>query len=429
MQTALQFFGTAVDRLIPVLEETNRKCGAEINAMFSIFLKAAQEEELVYFAGNGGSDADAQDWASELLGRYRIPGRAIAAVSLTGCSPVTSANANDYGYAEVFARQGEAHFKPGRVFVAITTSGTSQNILEAIEVARKNRTSVIVLTGAKGTGLKDHPGVTVCIAVPSEETARIQETHRVLMHAICETLDVTLKEEKMQGELVTFDLEGTCVDLEGLHFLAFERALEKFDIHMSTDEISDLPGTVGAGDQRVAEILAEFYPGQFSVSDYLAEKNRHFDILIAEEPMAAREGVMDVIREAKARGCQVAIASLTPRERGEVIVTRSGLGRLVPSKHVLFLEDVPDGRKKPAPDVFLQTAKRAGVSPDKQLVFEDSPTGVEAARAAGSVVYALPPPIFQGRPEHLERLRAAGAAGIFMSWREVNLHTLLERIL
>jgi D-sedoheptulose 7-phosphate isomerase len=143
-------------------------------------------------AGNGGSAADAQHIAAELTGRFQRERRPLPALALHGNTSALTAIGNDYGYEEVFARELSAHARAGDVFLAISTSGTSRNMLRAIEAARRSKVKVIGLTGE--TGGKMRAGCDLCLCVPSKSTARVQEMHIVIGHAICELLEEDLGE-------------------------------------------------------------------------------------------------------------------------------------------------------------------------------------------------------------------------------------------
>ncbi len=141
----------------------------------------------VLLCGNGGSAADAQHIAAELVGRFVVERRPLAAIALTTDTSALTAIANDYGYEHVFSRQVEALGNEGDILIAITTSGTSKNVVAAVEVARKRGMKVIALTGAKGAAF-----VASCdagVAVPSSITARVQECHIVIGHLLCEVID------------------------------------------------------------------------------------------------------------------------------------------------------------------------------------------------------------------------------------------------
>lgn len=141
-------------------------------------------------AGNGGSAADAQHIAAELTGRFLLERRPFPAIALHANTSALTAIGNDYGYGHVFARELSAHARPGDVLLAISTSGNSRNILRAIEAARENGVSVIGLMGESGGEMR--AACDLCLCIPSKSTARIQEMHITIGHAICELLEERL---------------------------------------------------------------------------------------------------------------------------------------------------------------------------------------------------------------------------------------------
>lgn len=140
--------------------------------------------------GNGGSAADAQHIAAELTGRFLLERQPLRAIVLHGNPSALTAIGNDYGYELVFARELAAHARPGDVLLVISTSGNSRNILRAIETARDCRVNVIGLTGESGGQMR--AACDLCLCVPSKSTARIQEMHITIGHAICELLEERL---------------------------------------------------------------------------------------------------------------------------------------------------------------------------------------------------------------------------------------------
>jgi D-sedoheptulose 7-phosphate isomerase len=133
--------------------------------------------------GNGGSAADAQHLAAELVGRYRADRSAIAAIALTTDSSALTAISNDFGFENIFSRQLEGIGKPGDVVLAISTSGNSPNVLRAAVLARKLGMATIGLSGRSGGELRD--SVDLCLCVPSDSTPRIQEAHSLVIHILC----------------------------------------------------------------------------------------------------------------------------------------------------------------------------------------------------------------------------------------------------
>jgi D-sedoheptulose 7-phosphate isomerase len=151
---------------------------------------AVHDGRMVLVFGNGGSATDAQHLATELVVKYARARRAVAALALTADGAVMTAAANDLGVKAIFARQVEAFGKPGGVAVAITTSGRSPNVIEALKTANACGMVTIALTGRDGgdagTLAKVH------VNVPSDVTARIQEVHRTWIHAVCEWVEEDL---------------------------------------------------------------------------------------------------------------------------------------------------------------------------------------------------------------------------------------------
>jgi D-sedoheptulose 7-phosphate isomerase len=144
----------------------------------------------IYFCGNGGSAADAQHLAAELAGRYLADRPALAAVSLTTNSSALTAIGNDFGFERVFARQLEGLGIAGDVLVAISTSGSSPNIVAAIEVAHRQGLTVIGMTGLKG---RDFAALCdFALVTPSDSTPRVQEGHIAMGHVLCELVERAL---------------------------------------------------------------------------------------------------------------------------------------------------------------------------------------------------------------------------------------------
>lgn len=148
---------------------------------------ALQAGGKVLFCGNGGSAADAQHLAAELIGRFQKERRALAAIALTVDTSALTAIANDYGYDTVFARQVEGLGRSGDVLIGISTSGNSENVVKAVEMARDIGMHTIAFTGEGGGKLKELCDLT--FAVPSRVTARIQEMHIMAGHILCELVE------------------------------------------------------------------------------------------------------------------------------------------------------------------------------------------------------------------------------------------------
>ena len=144
----------------------------------------------VMACGNGGSAADAQHFSAELIGRFERERQELAAIALTTDTSILTAVGNDYSYDEIFSKQVRGLGKKGDILIGISTSGNSKNVVRAIEVGKKMGIKIIALTGNGGgkiTSLLDGDDIHLC--APSTRTARIQETHLVLLHAICDGVD------------------------------------------------------------------------------------------------------------------------------------------------------------------------------------------------------------------------------------------------
>jgi D-sedoheptulose 7-phosphate isomerase len=166
---------------------------AMIAKVSDLLVDALKQGNKVLLAGNGGSAADAQHIAAELVGRFAFDRPALPALALSVNSSCVTAIGNDYGFDQVFSRQIEALGRSGDVMIGISTSGNSLNVLRAVEVAKKMGLHTVVLTGLHGGKLKgaaDH-----CICAPSNETPRIQECHILIGHIVSE-----LVEQEIFGE-------------------------------------------------------------------------------------------------------------------------------------------------------------------------------------------------------------------------------------
>ena len=157
----------------------------DIDAAFSVIKSAIMSGHKILLCGNGGSAADGQHFAAELVGKWKELRCALPAIALTTDTSTITAIANDFGYEQVFARQVKAHANRGDVLIAISTSGHSPNVREAIEACHEQEIASILLTGAsdcKYTGSR-------VIRVPSTDTARIQEAHAFILHVWAAGID------------------------------------------------------------------------------------------------------------------------------------------------------------------------------------------------------------------------------------------------
>src|ERR1700730_6867087 len=137
--------------------------------------------------GNGGSAADSQHFAAELVGRFRVARQALSAIALTTDTSVITSIANDFTYEQVFVRQIEALGRAGDVAFAISTSGRSRNVLDALAEARRRQLTTIAMVGSRTDGVA--AVADIVISVPAENTASVQEAHPPALHAICELIE------------------------------------------------------------------------------------------------------------------------------------------------------------------------------------------------------------------------------------------------
>ena len=156
-------------------------------------VQCLMKEGKILSCGNGGSAADAQHFAAELLNRFEIERPPLAAMALSTDTSTLTSIANDYDFNDVFSKQVRALGQPGDLLLAISTSGNSQNVMQAIHAAHDRQMDVIALTGKKGGKIAALLGPNdVHICVPADRTARIQEVHLLCLHCMCDAIDCLL---------------------------------------------------------------------------------------------------------------------------------------------------------------------------------------------------------------------------------------------
>ena len=182
--------GNSLTAHIEVFKSILASQTSAIEACAELIVEALTGGKKILICGNGGSAADAQHIAAELVGRYEVERRGLPAIALTTDTSALTALANDYSFERVFARQVEALAASGDVLIAISTSGNSPNIISAVMAAREIGCATIGLTGSKGKKLA--AVCDRCVLVPAERTARIQEAHIAIGHIWCEIVDVRM---------------------------------------------------------------------------------------------------------------------------------------------------------------------------------------------------------------------------------------------
>lgn len=173
-----------------LIQQTAEICADKIIEISNVIINAYKQNNKVLIAGNGGSAADAQHISGELVSKFYHDRKALSAIALTTDTSVLTSWANDKHYDYVFERQIEAHGNIGDIFIAISTSGNSQNLVNAVNKAKEKNLITIGLLGKDGGRLKG-----LCnyeIIVPSQDTPRIQEVHKVIYHTICQLIEQAL---------------------------------------------------------------------------------------------------------------------------------------------------------------------------------------------------------------------------------------------
>ena len=185
-----RYFEESANVKLKFIEENEDKLKNAIEIIYNT-LKNGNK---ILICGNGGSAADAQHFAAEIVGRFKLERRGFPAIALTTDTSILTALGNDYGFDIIFERQVEALGKEGDVLVGISTSGNSENVIKAVNKAKKMGIYTIGLLGKGGGKLKDI--VDLALIVPSNDTARIQECHLTIYHVICEEVEKRLIESK-----------------------------------------------------------------------------------------------------------------------------------------------------------------------------------------------------------------------------------------
>lgn len=186
-----QVFHKAIKEHIAVIEGIFAQ-QTMLEHIAGVLSRAILEGKKVLWCGNGGSAADSQHLAAELMGRFRRERRGLPSIALTTDTSILTAIGNDYGYEKVFQRQVEALCSAGDVVVGISTSGNSRNVCAALEAARQTGAFTVALTGETGGQMAKIADASICI--PSQDTARIQEGHILCGHMLCDWIELAVCE-------------------------------------------------------------------------------------------------------------------------------------------------------------------------------------------------------------------------------------------
>ena len=187
-----QFFDSA-DLKYAAAEVLSKPIADAVSALVGCITSGGK----VMACGNGGSAADAQHFAAEFVGRFERERPGLAAIALTTDTSILTAVGNDYSFEHIYSKQVQALGAPGDVLLAISTSGNSGNVVAAVEAAHAKEMTVIALTGQKGGKMRELLSETdVHICVPHDRTARIQEVHLLVLHCLCDAVDLQLLGEQ-----------------------------------------------------------------------------------------------------------------------------------------------------------------------------------------------------------------------------------------
>ncbi len=226
---------------------------------------------------------------------------------------------------------------------------------------------------------------------------------------------------------VAFDMEGTIVDAEIAHHQAHREAAREVGVILSIEDcVARLPHFIGGPDEEVAKDIAKLGVDLGLEIDYhriLESKKHHYNLILPTLTIKPREGFLDFFAAIQDLGLRYTIGSLTNEKQAAILLEKSGLGRLFGYENIVLREHV--ARPKPAPDVWIETARRAGVSPESQLVCEDSPRGIQGAVEVNA--YAIGMPTYH-RPDVIKSLIDAGAKRVFLHWNEINPYDLITNI-
>ena len=176
-----------IDEHITVISALRQDNLAEVRRFADYCLQGLKQGRTIFFMGNGGSAADSQHLAAEFVGRFVKERKGLPAIALTTDTSILTAVGNDYGFDTVFSRQVEALVRTGDVVVGLSTSGNSPNVVKALELAKQLGATTVGLTGQSGGKMANI--CDLCIRVPANVTARIQEAHIFIGHMVCELVD------------------------------------------------------------------------------------------------------------------------------------------------------------------------------------------------------------------------------------------------
>ncbi|MFA7653836.1 MAG: HAD family phosphatase [Candidatus Magasanikbacteria bacterium] len=223
-----------------------------------------------------------------------------------------------------------------------------------------------------------------------------------------------------------FDLEGTIIDVERAHHQAHIKVARELGVELSIGEaLKQILHFIGGPDEKIMEeIMFLSKCKNVSIEELMQKDEIYYKEFLKKEKIQIRSGFIECLTEIKKNNYEVAIGTLTDKDEAWHLINNSGLNNLIITTNIVYRDDV--SVVKPAPAVFLETAKRMKVSVDFQIVFEDSPRGVTAAINSGSrMVIGMP---IYGLKEVRDLLIEAGAKYVFGDWKEVKIRDIVDEL-
>ena len=223
---------------------------------------------------------------------------------------------------------------------------------------------------------------------------------------------------------IAFDLEGPIIDVEMAHHQGHILTASDVGVNLNVEEcFQKIPHFIGGPDEEIAKEIAALSPINPDYKFVFDLDKQYYNKLIAAIKIEPRPGFLEAYKSLKALGLKTSIGSACPSSQANILLNRSGLNKLFVPNTIVLREDVQN--TKPAPDVWLETAKRTGVPPENQLIFEDSPKGIMGGVSVGAICVGMP---IYNRLDTINALIQAGAKRIFIDWREINISALIKNL-
>lgn len=411
-----------------------------IERMVDILVTVREQRGRVFFLGVGGSAANCSHAVNDMR---KICG--IEAYAPTDNVAELTAITNDLGWNRFFVDwvKGSNINEKDAVFVFSVGGGDVERnitagLVYALKEAKHRGLKILGVVGRQGgyTKVVGDAVLVVPTVNPDHVTPHTEAFHMNILHCLVShkklqrtaTTWESIHDEKLVTKIraVAFDLEGTVVDVEFAHHEGHRAAASDVGLTMGIEDLlRDVPHFIGGPDEEIAKEIA-IIAGSSTDWNYVLERMLyHYNRILESSAVEIklRDGFLEAFQWFQDHGIIVTIGTLTPASQARVLLARSGLDRLIPADRIVLKEDV--GNSREYSEVFLETARRAGVDPSEQLVFEDSPRGIEAAVEIGSIAIGMP---VYHRPEVTMPLLVAGARRVFLEWGEINMSKLFTNL-